>query len=214
MPIPQRPKIYHIAHVDRLSSIVTTGGFLSDAEVTRRNPAGTTIGMNCIKKRRLNEIKLNCWPDLYVGDCVPFYFCPRSIMLYMIHMQNHPELTYKGGQVPIVHFQADLYSAVTWANSNASQRWAFTLSNAGSYYFEDRNDLACLDELDWDAISSDQWASHKEGKQAEFLMHREFPFKLIEQIGVHSKPTYLKVSDALHAATHRPRIEICPSWYY
>jgi len=31
--VPPQPKIYHIAHVDRLPSIVATGGLLSDAMV-------------------------------------------------------------------------------------------------------------------------------------------------------------------------------------
>ena len=50
---------------------------------------------------------------------------------------NHPSLAYTGGQEPIVHLEADLHQTVAWAEQNRL-RWAFTLSNAGSYYFEDR----------------------------------------------------------------------------
>ncbi|WP_205620247.1 DarT ssDNA thymidine ADP-ribosyltransferase family protein [Salinivibrio socompensis] len=64
--------------------------------------------MNTIKQRRLTELTLDSHPDLYVGQCVPFYFCPRSIMLYVIHRADSDELTYKGGQGPIIHLQADL----------------------------------------------------------------------------------------------------------
>lgn len=46
--IPDQPKIYHIVHVDRLASIIA-GGLWCDAEVVRRAPPGTTIGMNAIK---------------------------------------------------------------------------------------------------------------------------------------------------------------------
>jgi hypothetical protein len=53
--------------------------------VARRGGApGTTIGMDSIKQRRLTK-SLNSHPDLRVGDCVPFYFCPRSVMLYNIY---------------------------------------------------------------------------------------------------------------------------------
>jgi hypothetical protein len=45
--VPPQPKIYHIAHVDRLPSIVADGFLWCDAEVVRRAPAGTTIGMSC-----------------------------------------------------------------------------------------------------------------------------------------------------------------------
>jgi hypothetical protein len=63
--------------------------------------------MSSIKWRRLEELTLkNSHPDLLVGECVPFYFCPRSVMFYLIHMRSH-ELPYKGGQGPIVHLEAD-----------------------------------------------------------------------------------------------------------
>ena len=81
MQIPADPKIYHIVHADRLPSIIADGRLWCDAEIVRCSPPGTTIGMNGIKQRRLNELTLNSHPDLHVGDCVPFYFCPRSIML-------------------------------------------------------------------------------------------------------------------------------------
>lgn len=132
MPIPAEPKIYHIVHVDRLQSIVEDSWLWCDAEILRRSPPGTTIGMNKIKQRRLNELTLTSHQNLKVGDCVPFYFCPRSIMLYLIYQANHTELCYRGGQGPIVHLEADLRQTITWAEEH-DQRWAFTLSNAGAY---------------------------------------------------------------------------------
>lgn len=137
MTVPVQPKIYHIVHVDRLQSIIADGCLWCDAEIVRRTPTGTVIGMNSIKKRRLHDLTLTSYPQLHVGDCVPFYFCPRSVMLYMIYRGNDPELPYRGGQEPIIHLQADLHASVAWAQTY-HKRWAFTLSNAGSYFFEDR----------------------------------------------------------------------------
>ena len=210
--VPPRPKIYHIAHVDRLSSIVTDGCLWCDAEVIRRAPAGTTIGMSSIKQRRLT-LPLGSHPGLHVGDCVPFYFCPRSVMLYLIHQGNHPELTYRGGQGPILHFEADLRAVVAWADAQPA-RWAFTLSNAGSYFFEDRNDLVRLDEINWTAVQARDWRSYKDGKQAEFLLEHRFPWHLIERIGVHSAAVYGQVVNALPAHGHRPAVEVRADWYY
>jgi len=90
-------KIYHIIHIDKLPSILNSGGLLSDAQILAQNLGGTTIGMSSIKQRRLTELTFTTYPDLYVGECVPFYFCPRSVMLYMIYMGNM-ELDYQGGQ--------------------------------------------------------------------------------------------------------------------
>ena len=103
MPQPINPKIYHIVHVDRLPSIIAEDHLWCDAAIARRSSSGTTIGMNHIKQRRLNELLLESHPHLYVGDCVPFYFCPRSIMPYVIHRARDQELTYRGGQGSIIH---------------------------------------------------------------------------------------------------------------
>ena len=213
MPPPSHPKIYHIVHVDRLPSIVADGCLWCDAEVVRRAPPGTTIGMNKIKERRLTELALSSHPQLHVGDCVPFYLCPRSVMLYLMDQGNHPDLVYRGGQDPIIHLEAGLHAAVDWGNRH-KRRWAFTLSNAGSYYFEDRADLSHLDEIDWDCVQARQWQNCKERKQAEFLLEHSFPFKLVERIGVHSKAQYQQVVNTLPNHGHRPDVEICPDWYY
>ncbi len=213
MTIPSPIKIYHIVHVDRLPSIVATGGLLSDAMVQTQALDGTMIGMNNIKQRRLTELQLASHPGLFVGACVPFYFCPRSVMLYLIHRRN-PELTYQNGQEPIIHLQADLRTVVEWANAQPA-RWAFTLSNAGSYFFEDRSDLARLGEINWPAVQATDWRGGlKEGKQAEFLLEQQFPWHLVERIGVTNRPIYQQVVNALPARGHRPQVEIRPDWYY
>lgn len=213
MTAPVHPKVYHIAHVDRLPSIVADQCLWCDREVLKRAPPGTTIGMTSIKQRRLTELTLNSHPTLYVGDCVPFYFCPRSVMLYLIHQANHAELTYRGGQTPIVHFEADLHAVVKWASSHG-RRWAFTLSNAGSRFFEDRCDLAQLKEIDWSAVQARDWRQCKEGKQAEFLLETSFPWQLVERIGVENRVTYRRVANALPPKGHRPAVELRPEWYY
>ncbi len=219
MTVPKQPKIYHIVHVDRLLSIIADGYLWCDAKVVRRTPAGTTIGMNHIKQRRLEELTLTSYPDLSVGDCVPFYFCPRSIMLYLIYRGNDPSMTYRGGQELIVHLQADLHNCVAWAEQH-DKRWAFTLSNAGAYYFEDRCNLAQLSEINWQAVRTNRWrgsgiaSSIKEGKQAEFLFEYCFPWHLIECIGVHSEVIYKKVANVLPVNGHRPQVAIKTDWYY
>lgn len=170
--------------------------------------------MSDIKQRRLEELTLqDSHPDLFVGECVPFYFCPRSVMLFLIHMRN-PGLTYTGGQGPIVHLEADLYEAIDWAD-DMDKRWAFILSNAGSHYFEDRCAIDSLHEINWDAVRARDWRSGlKEGKQAEFLVENRFPWKLVCRIGVQSEKVYRQVLSLLPADGHRPTVEVKNDWYY
>lgn len=219
MPIPEKPKIYHIVHVDRLPSIIAADGLLSDAVMANRPESGTVIGMTDIKRRRLTELTLASHPHLHVGECVPFYFCPRSVMLYLLWQANHPSLAYRGGEAPIVHLEADLLETVGWAESEGL-RWAFTLSNAGARYFEDRGSLEQLGDINWDSVATRKWsgpgvpASVKDGKQAEFLVEHRFPWRLVERIGVRSREVAQQVANALSGCAHRPSTEIRTDWYY
>ncbi len=58
------------------------------------------------------------------------------------------------------------------------------------------------------------WRGHQEGKQAEFLVEKRFPWRLVTRIGVHSQRTYGQVSEALQQTRHRPKVEVLPAWYY
>jgi hypothetical protein len=213
MPVPNKPKIYHIVHVDNLASIVADGCLWSDSVMAQRQ-GGTVIGMTTIKQRRL-DLPVSCHNDAKVGDFVPFYFCSRSIMLYVIHCANHAELIYRGGQQPIVHLEADLHQVVQWAEKNG-QRWAFSLSNAGAVYAQFRARLDQLGEINWNAVAAMSFrpADIKEAKQAEFLIERSFPWHLVERIGVYSQGVAPRVMNAMQGAAHRPGIEVKRDWYY
>lgn len=218
---PVEPRIYHITHIGNLQAIITIGALLSDAEMMARANVAASIGMPRIKQRRL-ELPVVTHPGLHVGACVPFYFCPRSIMLYVLHCANSDGLTYRGGQGPIVHFESKLRSVVAWANS-ANRRWAFTLSNASANYAEFRTDLRHLGDIDWGAVASNNFSSGnrsarglpvKEGKQAEFLLEGDLPWSLIERIGVHSPEVAVQAHGVLSRAAHKPPVSVEPTWYF
>ncbi len=212
MPMPTQPKIYHICHVDRLQSILDCKGLFSDEKVLEHALPGTVVGMSNIKRRRLTELRLDSHPTLFVGQCVPFYFCPRSVMLYLMYRRN-PELDYQGGQGSIIHLEADLHETVEWANAHG-RRWAFTLSNAGSCYFEDRANLAQLSEINWDAVQARGWMQCKEEKQSEFLIESSFPWGLVRRIGVSDNIVYGQVLNILQQQEHKPTVEVKAEWYY
>ncbi|MGE0791201.1 MAG: DUF4433 domain-containing protein [Sandaracinaceae bacterium] len=210
--VPKDPAIYHITHVDNLSAILTAGALWSDARTLSTSAAPATIGMNKIKQRRLS-LPVRGHDGLCVGSCVPFYFCPRSVMLYMISRDNHPEITYRGGQRPIVHLVADFHQSVAWARASA-KRWAFSLSNAGAYAVNFRTDESALGDLDWSAIAATSWSAVRERKQAEFLVEDEFDWSLVRRIGVHSTAIATQVRGILASATHQPPVAVERAWYY
>ncbi|MDD9864389.1 MAG: DarT ssDNA thymidine ADP-ribosyltransferase family protein, partial [Gammaproteobacteria bacterium] len=112
----------------------------------------------------------------------------------------------------LVHLEADLRQTIAWATEHG-QRWAFTLSNAGSYRFQDRCDLAQLGEINWNAVQTyDGWGETpdiKEGKQAEFLedaaaflakhsaTHKHFD-RVVELVAGFESPRGLELLSKVH----------------
>lgn len=211
---PDPVRIYHITHVDNLGSILSDGHLLSDAEMIARGGPDVAVGMSSIKQRRL-RLPVKCFPATMVGQYVPFYFCPRSIMLYLLHMGNHPELTYRGGQSPIVHLEAEIVPSCDWAEAEGL-RWAFALSNAGAVYTEFRDDLADLADVDWRSVGATDFRSDsvKEGKQAEFLVEERYAWTLIQRIGVRNEAMRERVLEELDGAEHQPPVDVLPRWYF
>ena len=212
--IPAAPKLYHITHVDNLPLILAAGGLNSDARLAGIGGPTTPIGMGDLKARRLT-LPVKCFPGDLVGGYVPFYFCPRSIMLYLIYRANHPNLAYRRGQGPILHLELDLHEVVAWAETQP-QRWAFTLSNGSAYYAEFRNRLDQLDQIDWQAVSAMNFtdAKTKEGKQAEFLVQDFLPWDLVRRVGALSDGVQRQAMRAMGGIAHRPPVEICREWYF
>lgn len=217
MGMPTHPQLYHIVHGDRLAAIIHEGGLLCDREMVNRQNVGTTIGMSNIKERRL-QWHVPCHSGTVVGDYVPFYFCPRSVMLYVIHRKNmdpesESDLRYGGGQRPIVHLEADLGDVVAWATSTR-RRWAFSTGNAAAVGVRFHADLDRLDQIDWDAVQARYWSEARELKQAEFLVYGFVPWRLVRRIGVLSQPVAKRVAEIVEHADYAPPVEVLRNWYY
>jgi hypothetical protein len=208
-------KIYHITHMRNMSQIVRAGVIWSNAKQIELGLDCEVVGMPKIKYRRLHELEVHCHPGTKVGEYVPFYFCSRSIMLYILYKGNHPDLTYADGQGPIVHLQADLIRTIEWAEQHAV-RWAFSDRNAGTCVARFYNSIGDFDEINWGAVASTDFhdMTIKEGKQAEFLMYESFPLELIEKIGVRDTAAMEAVCRALSESDYQPLVHAEPSWYY
>jgi len=212
---PANPKIYHITHIDNLPMIIEASCIWSDRQRLSQGFDCQVVGMPTIKRRRLEEIEVTCVPGTKVGEYVPFYLCPRSIMLYIFSKGNHPDLSYTGGQEPIVHLQADMNACVQWAKQNGKPI-AFSTSNAGSRTADFYNKKKDLDKVDWDAVGA-RWFTDsgvRERKQAEFLVFDWFPWSLVEHVGVFDQNRATLAKQAISANTHRPTISIENSWYF
>ncbi len=201
-PVPTR--IYHITHLENLEGILQKGGLLPQSQ---RPPTQQNVAYGHIQARRA-EVVVPVGPRGKLHDYVPFYFCPRSPMLYAIHTGW---TEYQGGQRPILHL-------VSSAQRVAQERlpFVFTDRHAAVQYVRFFHRLEHLKALDWEAIRSTYWAETREKKQAEFLVKGLFPWRLIEEIGVIDESIKADVESVLarFPGLPHPPVRVRRSWYY
>lgn len=201
------PSVFHITHFDNLSSIIQGGGLWSDTQRINQNLNHTNIGYNHIKSRRLNHPVLVAGGGM-IGQYVPFNFCPRSVMLYVVG-QGHSE--YNNGQTEVIHLVTDVNNV-----RHYNRYCFFTDIHADLYYSQQFDDFNCLSELNWSAIQSRDWRDSqiKVCKQAEFLAMNHVPWHAITEIGVINQDVANRVIYLISHFEHQPLVKVKPQWYY
>ena len=82
------------------------------------------------------------------------------------------------------------------------------------------DDLDYLSEVDWPMIASTYWADtqadgdRKRRKQAEFLVHQQFPWNQVLAIAVRSETRRQEVESMLAHSAVKPKVSVKPDWYY
>ena len=204
---PDQTLIYHITDVDNLPGILAGGGLRSDAAMAQHN--SEVIGYEHIKQRRMTAIRVDCCGGRFVGEFVPFYFCPRSPMLYTVNLGNTGRAP--GCQNSIVHLVATLAAGI-----NQNRPWAISDGNAGAFHTAFSTELNALDGLDWAAIRATQWQGLTHKKSAEFLIADLFDWSGLQSIACYNEETAQKVRALLTPDTllHKPVVKIESNWYY
>lgn len=200
--------IYHITHIENLHGIIHEGKIWSDAQRIVLDLPSTNIGYPHIKDRRIRH-RVTVSAGGTLGNYVPFNFCPRSVMLFVLK-QGHEN--YQGGQEPIVHIVSSIHSII-----GTGKPWFFTDRHADLGYANQFDNLDHLSEIDWSVMPLRYWGGDseiKEKRQAEFLVHEWCPWTAIEAIGVISAEALNQVQVILSRTPHKPRIEIHRDWYY
>ncbi len=209
MPIP----IYHITHIDNLESILSEDGLLAYNVMLETQTNYTNIAYENIQDRRATTYVP--WDGCGVlHDYVPFYFAPRSPMLYTISRGNVEN--YTQGQSAVIHLVSSVENI-----KDKDLCWVFTDGHAVmkfTDFFDDLNDLD--DAIDWDVMESRYWNDtnedndRKRRRQAEFLVRYFFPWQLITEIGVIDYTIKKQVENILQNFTHKPSVIVRNNWYY
>lgn len=196
-----------------MPSILQHSGLHCDNERLRVRLRCVGIAHNHIKERRARRAVTKARRGT-LADYVPFYFAPRSPMLYSIgggFVEG-----YTDGEDPILHL-------VTTAEAVAAAGLPFTFTDghaelAVSEFFDDLTQLA--DKIDWKVMASTYWndtpedPDRKRKRQAELLVHHFAPWSLVQSIGVKNLVMKERVEEMLATATHRPVVTVKRNWYY
>jgi hypothetical protein len=206
------PEIYHIIHIRNLSLILQHGCLWSDNERIVRQLNIRGIAHQHIKDRRARRDVPACNGG-FLADYVPFYFAPRSPMLYTISRGNVEG--YTKGQSPILHLVSSVESVV-----ENDLPFTFTNGHAEMALCDFYDSIDDLQNVDWDLMKSKYWndtdadSNRKFRRQAEFLVHNHFPINLVNEIGVIRSEIGQEVEQILTENGHQINVTIRPNWYY
>jgi hypothetical protein len=215
-PGPRDRWILHFTHVDNLPGIVATGGLPCDT-TARQGLLRAEVGDPQIKEARRRRV-IPVPPGGQVGEYVPFYFAPRSPMMYRIACDHRDGVAgrYPGGDRPLVYLAATVGAIV-----DAGLAWVATDGNAATATTEFCAELTRLDQVvDWPLMWAERWHNtpddpdRQRRRMAEFLVHRRVPLSLFHQVGTYSDPYAGGVREILAGNTLEDRVFVRPGWYY
>lgn len=208
MPTP----IYHITHINNLPSILDSGGLIANGRLRQKRINYLDIAYEHIQDRRARK-PVPCGARGFLHDYVPFYFAPRSPMLFAIYKGNVEG--YAEGQNPVIHLISEAEAIA--ANNLA---FAFSDGHAVMAYADFHDDLQRLDVIDWEIMKSKYWSNTLEDpdrryrRQAEFLVHHFCSWSLITEISVINTTIQARVQQILQNFKQQTPVKVYPNWYY
>lgn len=210
---PSQRLIMHFTHVNNLPGILSAGCLQADGLVERGSSLVTEAADLDIKARR-RAVPVPLPPYGTVADYVPFYFAPRSPMLFALAKGRVP--TYTEGQDPLIYLVTTV-EAVT----AAGLRSVFSDGNCAAAITQVYADLNRLDSvIDWQLMQATMWNNtandpdRKRRRQAEFLVHERVPASCLAGIVVRKQPMREHVGRIVAAHGSALPVRVQPSWYF
>jgi hypothetical protein len=203
-----------MTRIERLPSVIEHG-LLPDNVCKRRQITGVEIGYDHIKQRRALRV-VPCGAGGTLGDYVPFYFAPRSPMLYAItHGLVSAEAACTEQIVYLLSSTQTLRRAgltVVASNRHAELGYAAMTDHDG--------DLDGNDFIDWPLMTARYWNNtpdapdRKERRQAECLVHPRAPWQVIEGLAMKTEHARDQVELLLDRAGQSTPVVVSAEWYF
>ena len=213
MTMPPDPALlYHITHLDNLPGILRAGCLHCYRLMNDGGLHPVNIAYPGIQDRRATTA-VPIGPGGVLHDYVPFYFAPRSPMLYALH-KNQVE-DYRGGQTPIVH----LVTSVTRLAETGHQ-FVYSDGHATMAFSRFFTDVGDLDQIDWPVMQAQYWndtpedPDRKRRRQAEFLVYNRVDWSAMIGIGVFDARVEARVNAILAEHNISAPVRVRRQWYY
>lgn len=212
MPIP----VLHFTRIEHLSSIVTDG-LLADSGAHEIGRLSVEVGNANIKARRSSR-PVPVDPGGVVADYVPFYFAPRSPMMFAIHSGNVP--TYQEGCGRLIYLASTverlsaLELPIVLTDRNAVLDYADFVSYA--------HDTTVLEEdfIDWNVMRARYWSNtpeepeRRERRMAECLVHRRVPWEAFTGVIAASDDVAEEAASTLNRLEVSTPTSVRGGWYF
>ncbi|MFI0937260.1 DUF4433 domain-containing protein [Streptomyces sp. NPDC021020] len=206
-------ELFHFTHIRNLRDILTQGCMVSDLTMQARGGVPVECGDRDIKKERRSRL-VTVPPGGVVADYVPFYFAPRSPMMYKINCGK--VLTYSDGQPPLVYLTTTVGEVVT-----AQRPYAFSDGNCANTITHHFNELERMAQvIDWRVIAARYWSNttddgdRKRRRMAEFLVHDHLPMSAITGISTYDRQHADRVGRLLGEVGWVLPVTVRRDWYY
>jgi hypothetical protein len=201
----------HFTHVEHLRTIIGDGALLADSLVGDR--LRHEVGDRGIKERR-RTLAVTCGPGGQPCDYVPFYFAPKSPMLYRIGRGGVQH--YEDGQDPLVYLVSTIGTVV-----DAGLQWVFSDGNCGAITTGYYDQLDQLDaKVDWPLQRQTMWnptaddPTRETRRAAEFLVYQLMPWSLVQWLVVRNEETAVTVRTLLAEVGQERQVLVRYHWYY
>lgn len=202
---------YRITHIQNLPLILRHGILNKN----HRDANGDYIDIGnpeIIDVRSTTPVKI----DEYgmIGDYVPFYFTPKSMMLLNIITGYRAPVVPRRSRSEILVIRC-LIDELT----NLPQ-WFFTDGQGNDMATDHYHDLDELDTIDWEAIQKSNFKKNDgdydrpRRYQAEFLVHERVPLESIESLNVYNQEAADYVNEQLTRNNINLAVHIQPKYFF
>ena len=223
MPIPNPVRLFHITAIKNLPDIFTNGALLSKNNVTANGIGYENIAHQGAQGTRAAKLVTNP-PGGNIHDYVPFYFAPRSPMLFAINGGRVQGCNLR--QEDIVHFETTIDAVLIHG-----EPYVFYDRNATLAYSNPYTNIGSLSVVAWDLIteqpqldgyckfwqsnaSNPRYVDRMEKRMAEFLVNIMVPVSAISRIGVIDNVKQQLVSQIVTTQNLAIPVVVMPSWYF